>query len=166
MKLLQMIDEDFTNYKQISMFLGVTRCDGKCWRECGLPEDTCQNHDMYHATTIIDMSDDDIIQRYLDNPMTSAIVIGGLEPFMDPPEIYNFIDTLRNKYHNNDTIVIYTGYNSDEIDMVIKKFQDSKNNLTNIIIKFGRFVPGVEGIYDPILGVTLASHNQYAQKVS
>lgn len=34
-----------------------------------------------------------------------------------------------------------------------------------IIIKFGRYVPGSVPIQDPVLGVTLASSNQYAERL-
>ena len=36
-------------------------------------------------------------------------------------------------------------------------------SLGNLIIKFGRFVPNALTRYDEILGVTLASENQYAE---
>ena len=36
----------------------------------------------------------------------------------------------------------------------------------NIIIKFGRYIPNSENKYDEILGVTLASQNQYAKRVT
>ena len=36
----------------------------------------------------------------------------------------------------------------------------------NIIIKFGRYIPNKQSHYDNILGVNLASDNQYAVKIS
>ena len=36
----------------------------------------------------------------------------------------------------------------------------------NIIIKYGRFIPGHSPIYDEVLGVNLASKNQFAVKIS
>ena len=36
----------------------------------------------------------------------------------------------------------------------------------NIIIKFGRYIPNRNNKYDEILGVTLASDNQFAEKIS
>ena len=36
----------------------------------------------------------------------------------------------------------------------------------NIIIKFGRFIPNQEKHYDEVLGVELASPNQYARRIS
>ena len=38
--------------------------------------------------------------------------------------------------------------------------------MPNIIIKFGRFVPMQQPHFDPILGVNLASDNQYAKQIS
>ena len=43
------------------------------------------------------------------------------------------------------------------------------NNLKqfpNIIIKFGRFIPNQQSHYDEVLGINLASDNQYAKKIS
>ena len=37
---------------------------------------------------------------------------------------------------------------------------------SNIIIKFGRFIPNREPHFDEVLGVNLASNNQYAKRIS
>jgi hypothetical protein len=39
-------------------------------------------------------------------------------------------------------------------------------SFSNIIIKFGRFIPNQEPHYDEVLGVKLASDNQYARRIS
>ena len=54
---------------------------------------------------------------------------------------------------------IYTGYYPEEIQDELKQLQKYKN----IIIKFGRFIPGQEPHYDEVLGVYLASDNQYGE---
>ena len=36
----------------------------------------------------------------------------------------------------------------------------------NIIIKYGRFIPDQKSHYDEILGVELASNNQYARNIT
>ena len=62
----------------------------------------------------------------------------------------------------NDDIIIYTGYDKNEIEdqiMILKKYK-------NIIVKFGRYVPGQQAHFDKVLGVELASDNQYAEKIS
>jgi hypothetical protein len=58
--------------------------------------------------------------------------------------------------------VIYTGYSSTEIDQ--KRTQLSRA-FDNIIIKFGRYRPGQEKHKDEVLGVELASDNQYAERI-
>lgn len=62
----------------------------------------------------------------------------------------------------SEDIVIYTGYNeseiADEVDIIRKH--------KNIIVKFGRYRPSDTGKYDEVLGVNLASRNQYAKKIS
>jgi hypothetical protein len=45
---------------------------------------------------------------------------------------------------------------------VLEEFKQFKN----IIIKFGRFVPNQEKHYDEVLGIELASPNQYARRIS
>ena len=63
---------------------------------------------------------------------------------------------------SQDDIVIYTGYNKEEIGNkinILKQFP-------NIIIKFGRFIPGHEKHYDDVLCVELASNNQFAEVIS
>ena len=69
-------------------------------------------------------------------------------------------------FHNtlitDDDIVIYTGYNYDEIKEQINTLKYYKN----IIIKFGRFIPNQPHHYDKILGIELSSPNQYAERIS
>ena len=97
---------------------------------------------------------------YASNPLSRAVVCGGLEPFDSWPELQYFIQSFR--VCNSDPIIIYTGYTSDELEAEIqwlKKF-------SNIIIKFGRFRPNEEPHFDAVLGVKLASTNQYAERIS
>lgn len=151
-------DEDFVNYKKPSMVIATNKCDFKCDRECGVG--CCQNSPLAKARTIY-MSDDDIILRYLNNDITKAIVFGGLEPFEQFWEVFNFIEKLRSKYHCNDTVVIYTGFYKDEILQMV----DALTPLGNIIVKYGRFIPDQNKKYDSTLGVYLASQNQYAEVI-
>ena len=51
-------------------------------------------------------------------------------------------------------------YNKDEI-----KCLDLLQEYGNIIIKYGRYIMGEELHYDEVLGVNLASSNQYAEWV-
>ena len=53
-------------------------------------------------------------------------------------------------------------YWADEIAEQVEKLKGFKN----IIIKFGRFIPNNSGRYDDLLGVHLASDNQYAEQIS
>lgn len=159
MKIKGIVDENFQDYKQASMFICTAQCNGKCWRELGLPADTCQNSKIASQKTI-DYSDEKIAQRYVANGITHAIVIGGLEPFEQTEELYNLVSTLRNK--TDDYIIIYTGYREDEIPVEI----ETLSKFPNIIIKFGRYRPNDTPRYDPVLCVTLASSNQYAKKIS
>ena len=151
-------EEDFVNYKEPSLFLGTAYCDWKCCKDAGY--DVCQNKNLA-ASKKINLSIDTIYNRYKNNPITSAIVLGGLEPFMQFEDIFNLISYFRGQ-GDESFFVIYTGYNKNEIQSYI----DNLRPLRNIIIKFGRYIPGQELHFDEILGVKLASDNQYAERIS
>ena len=158
MILKNIIDEDFTNYKTCSMFIGFPTCTFKCEKECGC-KGMCQNMPLVNSPDI-DISCHDIIKRYLDNPLTSAIVCGGLEPMDSKEDLLELISELR--LFCDDPVIIYTGYYKEEILDVIEQLK----RYTNIIVKFGRFIPNQEKHYDEVLEVYLASNNQYAEIIS
>lgn len=110
----------------------------------------------------ITISDDEIINRYLTNDITRAICFAGLEPMDQFDELIHFIKLLRNKYKCDDEVVIFTGYNKDEITEQIDELKKFKN----IIMKYGRFIPRKERRLDKVLGVYLASPNQYGEVLS
>lgn len=156
--LIKNIDEcDFVNYKKISMFIIFPFCTFKCDKEFGVT--LCQNWSLVKEPNL-NISNEEIINRYMNNPITKSIVMGGLEPFESWDEVYSFIEDFRAVC--DDDIVIYTGFNESEILDKIDKLKRFKN----IIIKFGRYKPNQEKHYDDVLGVKLASDNQYAKKIS
>lgn len=157
MKLKYLIYEDFINYKKPSMFLGTTFCTFKCEKECGIK--MCQNSDLIKGNTIT-VKNEILIKKYLDNPITESVVIGGLEPLDTFEDTLKFIDDFRKE--SNDDIVIYTGYKEEEIVNKIEILKQYKN----IIVKFGRYIPNLDGHIDDVLGVKLASPNQYAKIIS
>lgn len=158
MKLKGIIEEDFVQYKKPSMFLIFPKCSFKCDKECGRP--ICQNGALANSEEIeIDIKQD-IIWKYMDNPITEAIVCGGLEPFDSWEDLKCLIMNLR--YYTPDDIVIYTGYREYEVS---REKIDWLELYGNIIIKFGRFIPDQPSRYDEILGVNLASNNQYAKRL-
>lgn len=150
-------DEDFINYKKPSMFIAFPSCNWKCEKECGMR--VCQNGTLAKSSDI-EINIGELIKRYMRNPITKAIVCGGLEPFNSWKDLKKFIVEFRQI--TNDDIVIYTGYKEEEINYAV----DWMRVFPNIIIKFGRYVPNQESHYDEILGVKLASDNQYARRIS
>ena len=159
MEIKGIIHEDFVNYKVCSMTIAMPYCTFKCDKECG--SNVCQNSKLAKDPTI-DIPAAKIIEQYLYNPLSHAIVFQGLEPFDSYNDIYYFIYALRFIFKNNDPVVIYTGYNKDEI---LSKIEDLLE-CSNIIIKFGRYIPNQKPHYDEILGVNLASDNQYAEVIT
>ena len=158
MILKGIIDEDWVNYKKPSMTLEFPICKNfKCDRECG--RQVCQNGALATAPNI-EVNPMDLIARYENNPITQSICCQGLEPFDSWADLYNFIFLFRSV--SDDDIVIYTGYTKCEIAdkvEILKQF-------SNIIIKFGRYIPNQQSHYDEVLGVDLASDNQYAERIS
>lgn len=159
MKLRGYVEDDFTQYRKPSMFLITPYCDFKCCIENG--NNICQNMDVIKAP-IIDVDDNDLVNRYLNNPITKAIVIAGLEPFDTFDDMYEFLYCLRHTYNCDDDVVIYTGYYENEI---IDKLIVLSRSFVNIIVKFGRFIPGQKSHYDKVLGVELANDEQYARRL-
>ena len=152
-------DEDFVNYKKPSMFIITPTCSFKCDKENGCL--MCQNSHLAHEPTH-NIPVRNLIERYLDNRITKAIVFGGLEPFDTPEELDRFIKILRWNYEKDDDVVIYTGYTEEEL--TDNKYYEQILGYGNIIIKYGRFRPNQAPHYDEVLGVNLASDNQYAKR--
>lgn len=148
------IDEDFINYKKPSMTIEFPYCSFKCDKECG--QQVCQNSALVNEPNI-SVSVYKIIDRYLNNPITKAVVCQGLEPFDSKDDLYVFIDRFRRR--TDDPIIIYTGYTEEELKDELPVLEQ----FGNIIIKFGRFIPNSLHKFDDILGVELASNNQYAK---
>lgn len=157
MKIKGLNEYDICNYKKPSMFVIFPSCTFKCDKDCGRA--VCQNSSLAKEPAI-ECDIDRIVSRYINNPLTHAIVCGGLEPFDSKAELFFLVSRLREK--TEDDIVIYTGYKEEEITKEI----ESLKNFKNIIIKFGRFIPDNEGRDDEVLGVRLASDNQYARRIS
>ena len=157
MKLLGIIENDFVNYKKVSMTLEFPYCSMKCNKEVG--RDVCQNSALLEDL-IKEYEISSIFETYFKDGVSEAIVCQGLEPLDSFEELYEFITRFRAK--SNDDIVIYTGYNKDEVLGYLEELQ----KFNNIIIKFGRFIPDTEPIFDEVLQVNLASKNQYAEKIS
>lgn len=160
MRLRGIVFEDFVNYKKPSLFLITTSCDWKCCKEAGIPISVCQNSELMKSD-VKEYSDESIYKAYSTNNISQAIVIGGLEPMLQLEELINLIKTFREN-GCDDQIIIYTGFNKTEILYQVEQLKMFKN----IIIKFGRYVENSNPIYDEVLGVTLASENQYAEKIS
>ena len=160
MKIKQLIDEDFVNYKYPSMFIGTSYCTWKCCKEQNIDISICQNSALAESP-VIDASDDYLIKRYKNNPITKSIVIGGLEPILQFDELLSFIANVRESGIMDD-IVIYTGYYENEINNEIRILE----KFTNVVIKFGRYIPNNQKHFDEVLQVYLASDNQYAKRIS
>lgn len=152
------IEEDFINYHEPVMTIEFPRCTFKCNKEYG--NTICQNGKLA-KTKNYDIDMDYIIQSYLKNDITKGFCFQGLDPFDTPGQMIELIQEIRK--HTDDIIIIWTGYNKNEIQFTVNFLAEFYKN---IIIKFGRYIPNQTSHYDEILGINLASNNQYAERVS
>ena len=161
MKLKGIIDYDCTNYKKPTLTLEFPYCDFKCDKlnNCQV----CQNNSLKYEPNIT-ISLEKIWDLYIQNPLTKGFCCQGLEPFDSPEELGQFITFIRKEKKCNDDIIIYTGYDAKEKPLF--KSSVEQLNYKNIIVKWGRFIINQKPHYDAILGVNLASDNQYAEKIN
>lgn len=152
--------EDFVNYAKPSLFLITCKCDWKCCHEANIPITVCQNEPVVRQVTK-EFLISSIYKAYIDNEITKAVVIGGLEPILQFEEVLSLLDYFR-KQNCNDDFVIYTGYYKEEIEKEIEQLK----KYPNVILKYGRYKPNSVSRFDDVLQITLASDNQYAERIS
>ena len=157
MKIKGIIDEDFLNYKKPSMYIAFPKCTFKCDKEnkCQL----CQNSDLVKKPDI-EISIKNLVKRYLENPITKAIVCCGLEPIDSWDDLLELLKEFRK--FSEDDFIIYTGYREEELEDKIKILSEYKN----VIMKFGRFRPNQKSHYDEILGINLVNDEQYGKIIA
>lgn len=159
MTVKAIIDEDFSNYRLPCLIVGTAKCDWKCCVEQHLPNRICQNNPIAKLPNR-NISNAEILQNFLSNPITQAVVVAGLEPVLQKDEVLDLIQYFRQQGEMCD-FVIYTGYYEYEIEDFIEQLKPLKN----IILKTGRFIPNQSPHYDEILGVDLASDNQKGVRI-
>lgn len=152
--------EDFVNYAKPSLFLITCKCDWKCCHEANIPITVCQNEPVVRQVTK-EFLISSIYKAYIDNEITKAVVIGGLEPMLQFEEVLSLLDYFR-KQNCNDDFVIYTGYYKEEIEKEIEQLK----KYPNVILKYGRYKPNSVSRFDDVLQITLVSDNQYAERIS
>lgn len=158
--LVKMIrDEDYSSYKEVSMLIAFPHCNFKCCTDLGRSTAMCQNSPLAQLPTK-EIYTGDVYDRYRRNVITHSIVCGGLEPLDSLADLLTLVSTFRKEC--NDPFVIYTGYTEEEVSDEITCL----STWPNIIMKFGRYIPAQPSHFDPLLGVVLASPNQYAKKIS
>lgn len=155
MKIKGLTDINFTDYKLPSLYIATPYCSFKCDKECGRA--VCQNSALA-TEPVLSISNTTLIQIYQANPITQAFVFGGLEP-LDSSDLFDTIIELQVRAKPR-RVVIYTGYTEAEVLAEHSQIL----SLSNLVIKYGRFVPDQPTHFDPVLGVNLASPNQYAKE--
>ena len=146
------IRETFVDYKKTGLYVSGSRCNLKCKE--------CFNENLKHSLTIkikpIQFVEDYIIK----NQVIESVIFSGLNWFDKFEDLLQLVNCIRVK--TDIDIVIYTGYKESEVLSEIDMLKENKN----IIVKFGEYIPNDMEIYDEVLGITLASSNQYAKKIS
>ena len=161
MRVRKLLTERFQDYKVPSMYLATCFCDWKC---CPDKQYVCQNNPIAKLP-VTDIPDEEVLDTYLSDPITDAIVIAGLEPLLQTREVCSLIRRASERDIRT-TFVIYTGYTKDEVRRIgffdeLKATEYGKD--VQVIIKYGRYVPDQQPHFDETLGVELASDNQYAE---
>lgn len=146
--------EVFQDYKKSALLFCTCFCDWKCCIEAGISKDICQNHKIANQREV-NLPFEKALNM-VKFSITDSIIFGGLEPILQAEEVCSLIEYLRNKGITKD-ILIYTGYYIEEIEESV--LQRLKN--CHVILKCGRFKPDRPKKFDEILGITLASDNQY-----
>ena len=152
--------EDFVNYKLPSLFLASAYCDFKCCREQHLDTGICQNAPLAQAPTQ-DVPDTVLYEKFSANPITTAVVIGGMEPFLQIDEVESLLSLFREK-GDHSPFILYTGYYPEEVSEHLARLR----KYGNVIVKFGRYIPGRPERHDGVLGVTLSSDNQFGKIIA
>lgn len=156
--------ETFVDYKKRGVLIGFPTCNGKCWKDLGMDTSICQNEILKENLIEIPLGTLlDKIKENIESGYAEAIILGGLEPLEDIDNLLSIVDFISNTSEDTD-IVIYTGYYKEEIQAQLKEIKGYARN-NKVIVKFGRFIPNANYKYDEILGVTLASDNQYAEVI-
>lgn len=173
MKLKAIKPNDYTNYHDpegwSSLFVGMGVCDWKCCIAANIPIETCQNSELAKAP-VVEMDAETLIRTYIGE--SGSVVVGGLEPFNDMASLKElakaYSETVSYLGENTqfDKFVVYTGYKPDEIITLVEQIYDIVKTKLTFIVKFGRFVPNQTPHFDDVLGVDLASDNQYAKEIT
>ena len=152
--------DDFVQYKKPCVVVCFPNCTWKCCTEAGIPTSVCQNQEMCGLKDI-DITPEDVYNLYKESLFAESICCSGLEPMLQFDDVLSLLKYFRE--HDCDAdFVIYTGYYRNEIEDKIEQLAKYRN----VIVKFGRYVPNQEKHYDEVLGVWLASDNQYAERIS
>ena len=152
--------DDFVQYKKPCVVVCFPNCTWKCCTEAGIPTSVCQNQEMCGLKDI-DVTPEDVYNLYKESLFAESICCSGLEPMLQFDDVLSLLKYFRE--HDCDAdFVIYTGYYRNEIEDKVQELAKYKN----VIVKFGRYVPNQEKHYDEVLGVWLASDNQYAERIS
>ena len=152
--------DDFVQYKKPCVVVCFPNCTWKCCTEAGIPTSVCQNQEMCELKDI-DITPEDVYNLYKESLFAESICCSGLEPMLQFDDVLSLLKYFREHDCNAD-FVVYTGYYRNEIEDKVQELAKYKN----VIVKFGRYVPNQEKHYDEVLGVWLASDNQYAERIS
>ena len=146
-------------YKEVSLLIPIgVSCTWKC--------EGCINkkHDSEYARLTPPLKD--IMTLYKENVMAKAVVLAGLEPLDNLCDLKAFIRSFREQF--DDPIVIYTGYDLDDIWASCELTEVFKEVLLkdrNMVIKFGRYMKDRPRKWNDALELYLESDNQWVLRI-
>src|SRR5574344_1755351 len=151
--------EDFVNYKKPSMYLAFPKCTLKCEKKANCPG-MCQNHTLLSEPDI-DVNAIELVSTYMNDPLIESVVCAGMDPIDSLDDLCEFITAFRKR--TDEDIVIYTGYDKNEILPAVEQLRSIAKK--KLIFKFGAYIAGQGPHYDKVLGIKLASANQYGEQI-
>lgn len=149
MKILDM-RETFIDYKKTSMYIAFPVCSLNC--------KNCHNKELRNKNTV-ELDYKTIVDYILNNPIIESVVLSGMNPMDSFDDVVGLIKELRKK--SNMDVVIYSG----KLKYELKKEISVLKSFSNIIVKFGEYKENDIPIYSEVLGINLASSNQYARRI-
>lgn len=144
------IKETFNDYKKVGMYVAFPQCSLNC--------KNCQNAHLREVEPL-EVSLDYLVKIILDNDLIDSVILSGMNPMDSFDDVMSLIREVRNK--SNIEIIIYTGMRESNLTNEIKKLKE----FNNVIIKFGEYIPNSKEKFDEVLGINLASDNQYAKRI-
>ena len=115
-------------------------------------------HEDRHTKELLCTDSEVIIQEVLDYKFSQGIILGGFEWTEQPDELMDLVDKA---YSKGLQIILYTHHTKEDLQRILPWIYKYKG----IYIKYGEYREDLRTTGHVMYGVTLATSNQYIEKV-